>query len=583
MKHSVFKTWPLLGLGIVALLAVGCSDDDDNGNPAGPGGGGMADSTTFQLVNQNVDMFDFESIGNSIEITNAGLEQAFPTLFNSPKGKTLSGRALGADSIIVNSNLSYTDGGDWHVFVGSVSITDTEEGVTLTYEVIDSVQFRMDATVLQEPNDSVNTIETRKHFDWWRSPDSLVYGDGSHALVVGLEPDPADSSELLITLNGTADESTHLEFIEDGADCMLDFDAVQTLTNLQFSGADTGNSDCPSSGSATAGATIGLLCVSASDTLQVNASWTVTTTVLQNGDLQVVYDDGTTTWTVTTTCEEAQSGGKDNGDLSDENIEAVFSLFSQHEQRDTELLSVIGLVGDSVFSPSSSQSPRDRSRLPGRSLGADTAVTTLVYNEGSGYWVFTYQDFSEEELAASSVSSLTASDSVKFYVGENAVQYPASPEVVTKIHTAGSLVEDHGSLGLVAVTQDYEITGEPLTGETMIVNGTSVLQINGNGLLDPVCMSQVTADAMKTSVHYDIADLSVFCPPDGQIDWTSRVYLNCPDTTDTLMIDDLWSVQIVYDNPEVHVTAENSTTRWVQTDTCVIFAQRLSSPFEPNR
>jgi len=294
----------LLGLGLfasIALVAAGCADDD---NPTGSGGNGgsTSDTTSMAQVSEHVGTFDFESIGNSIEITSAGLEQAFPTVFGADQRRGVTARSLSADSVIIESSYSYTQDGDWHIISMDVTLVDTEDGVDLSATVTDSIRFTMDGSVVVDPTSAeFNGVETRKHFEWWRNLDSLAYGTGQHDLSIGVTVDSTDSSTI-ITLNGNATESTHAEFGDDTTDCVVDVEASQTLTELVFTDNEAGDDDCPISGSAMASAAIDLLCTSATDTLSIEDSWTVTTTVLQGGDIRVTFDNGRVTWSVTDTC-----------------------------------------------------------------------------------------------------------------------------------------------------------------------------------------------------------------------------------------------------------------------------------------
>jgi len=564
--------WPLaaLLLALAALFAAGCSDDD---NPTGNTGGTNADSTSFTRVNQQVETFDFESVGNSIDITGAALEQTWPSVFNAPGKRMADGKALAADSIVLGGTFDYTHDGDWHIFTMQVTIVDTEKGAEFGYSVVDSVRFRLDQTIVADPTTDFNTVDDRKHFDWWRNPDSLMYGTGMHVLEVALDQNPADSS-LIVTINGQCNENTHAEWVDDGADCETDVVAQQTITDLEFMDSGPGDGDCPSAGSASATASVHLLCTKMNDTLEVNNNWEVTTTILENGDIQVFFDNGTVTWTVTTDCAGAQSGGKNEGDGEDPAFQEVLGFVEGHEYWDLLLMNVMYSTADSVLNtPPAAGKWKDYAGT--YSLGADeTTVVSIEYHEVSGYWVTSLVDTSYD-TTESTVDVITVTDSIKLFEGETPMQYP-TPANVTKILKSGSITFAQPGSGMATIMHNYVITGHPFVeDDTMYVDGHSQLSYGTDGVDGDGCTVDITANAVKDNIGYPVP-LSLFeCLQDGQIDWTADVNLYCSNETDTLQVNDLWAVQITFAAPYLYITAENSTSRWVVNESCgVVTAPR---------
>jgi len=295
----------------VILSVVGCGDDNNST------GSNLVVGDTSSARFQAADSFLGEaSLGDAMSVSSdlsAGLlNSQFPGWNGTSSPKTLPrNSSVMGDTTIVSID-SYTFLNGWHIFSFSAAVM---VGVD-TFAIVngsDSVQVLAGGTAQQIPDSTSNEIRIRNHFDWTLAGDTAGFR-GDHSLDV-LEDSLA--SVPIIKINATIDQSVFEDFTvnpltDSAAVCFLRVDFSGNINNMTFALDTMGDAEnCPMRGSMKLTANMALNCAAiiTPDSLDVNGTWTVNSTVLTNGEIRTQFSDGTTSWTVTEPCDPTQGLG----------------------------------------------------------------------------------------------------------------------------------------------------------------------------------------------------------------------------------------------------------------------------------
>ncbi|RME27481.1 MAG: hypothetical protein D6800_05035 [Candidatus Zixiibacteriota bacterium] len=304
MKRLLFLTALCASVALL-VFAAGCSDSN---NSTGPGQVGDTTDPGFQKATGFMqDAQADDAMDNTMELSTTLLNTQFPNWgASSPLRGRLQSTAADTISVIVG-NYSYQNG--WHIFTFSATvIVGVDTAASLSG--IDSVRVRSNGMVLNPPDSTLDELNIRAHLDTVIARGDSATFDGSafHSMDLTLDQ-PIDP--LTLTINATISQSMMATVdVNSGTDSAATCDVTvsfdQNVNNVVLPMDSTGEPlECPTSGSRTTTATLGVSCnaTNSLDSLHIDGTWTVTETVLTNGDIKIDYSDGTTTWSVTEACD----------------------------------------------------------------------------------------------------------------------------------------------------------------------------------------------------------------------------------------------------------------------------------------
>lgn len=257
-----------------------------------PGGAAVDSSMVVDIINGE-DAFNniFKSLDMSISLLDS-IPQA-----PSKVAGSLKSLSDGEDITITAIN-SYSYENGWHIFDFTADVVDPFYNDTVFVNGIDSIQLLMGSTPVQYPTgtESFNSITQHAHAGYTQSWND-DYGAVHHLVGVSIDSSPTDT---IITIGGTANDTVSASFDTDMMSCGLDVSFNQTISSLTMSVMD--NSGCPSSGSVTTAAEIGMACSGQNGDFNYNEYMTVSAVVNNDGSITVTYESSNLNFTVTETC-----------------------------------------------------------------------------------------------------------------------------------------------------------------------------------------------------------------------------------------------------------------------------------------
>ena len=211
-----FWTALALGLGAVAMVAMGCSDSDSEGNPLTAGDNNDPD---FQFVEQEVFDNAFDGIDVSLELS--------MLLIDSIPGAAPTRLQLGADAAfegeftLTSYNYNYTNG--WHVFQVTGYVVERFPVDTFDLVGINSIQILADGVPQSEPDETTDGFDYDADFDVWSraSSDSL---SANHSVQVQI----VEGLTFVMEINGTLLETVRFTHSEQSGSC--DVNVQSSLT-----------------------------------------------------------------------------------------------------------------------------------------------------------------------------------------------------------------------------------------------------------------------------------------------------------------------------------------------------------------
>ena len=254
----------------------------------------QASSTTIESFAFNNSAFDYLDI--------FGDELGAPA--SVPRFGPRFARVAGRVDTILSFSLAVDSINWWYIFSAYVQHGND------TASVIDSIQYRTwgaPRPALDE--DTVDEVRTRVHFVVIAHPDvTPVYKatgtgprherfEGQWAGWQRLDLTNLNQAQITANLTG-ADSVTGVASDDSARSCDIDVRLSKAATDVVI---DTANSNCPLSGSMSAGGSLTLGCSGPAGTLTFGGSWNAS--VVFHGDVQNwVFVNNTTRWERTTTC-----------------------------------------------------------------------------------------------------------------------------------------------------------------------------------------------------------------------------------------------------------------------------------------
>jgi len=206
------------------------------------------------------------------------------------------------DAVFDSVSYTYTNG--WHVFTFDGYVVDISTLDTTDISGTDSVQILAAGSPLAEFDSTVDAMKIRAEMD--------ISARGGNAVLAGVQrfdiTDMTSDSTVPVTLNGTMSETADLSFADSAGSCDMNLDNSVSVDNVVIV---LESDECPRSGSMSAVTTVNVSCAGQGDnggtfSLNVNDTWHVTAT-FDNGTMTTVFNNSTTTWTVTDTCNSGQA------------------------------------------------------------------------------------------------------------------------------------------------------------------------------------------------------------------------------------------------------------------------------------
>lgn len=239
------------------------------------------------------------------------------------------------------------------------------------------------------------------------------------------------------------------------------------------------------------------------------------------------------------------------------------------------MMSLAFEVADTVINhPDYPNAPRRF--LPDMQLGSLQGDSVLLtYHANSQYWYFYTHSIS-------GVDTSFIIDSIQFLHATGPVQWPDSA-LVTGIRNGLNVVMNTPVNAFSwVVNQDITMMGD--------LPGYGDVEIDGSQTVDVGFQESDTTDTctvlfdMSTTFTDLLMNLEVMdyggCPTGGTIVHSGDINLSCTSGDSSYAYNDFWNVTEVFSGTLITVTFENSTTRWMYTDTCMPPTVRSGGPFD---
>lgn len=291
MKRLLFLGVPLM-LGVLLALVSGCDSDKDSTGPTNKATGDPEDpifqtaDSVFEGCNEITEGILF----SVVEYTD--MVFSFDTSQSSPKQGFYPGTCLGvtADSFlyVYHANSQY-----WYFYFGYWDTTTSE---TLSITMEDSMQFLHGSTPVQWPDSALLTgVKAGQSINI----SSVGEGSASANQNVTITGDIPGMGDIVLTGYGQVNVDVSCDDPQGSCDASLDM--THTISNLQLNLTDVMQDGCPTAGTIRHSGSISIECTG-DTSLTFSDSWIVTQTY-SSDIITTVFENSTTKWTVTGTCE----------------------------------------------------------------------------------------------------------------------------------------------------------------------------------------------------------------------------------------------------------------------------------------
>jgi hypothetical protein len=245
------------------------------------------------------------------------------------------------------------------------------------------------------------------------------------------------------------------------------------------------------------------------------------------------------------------------GDLNDPAFQAIRYGLAIPVWSADMMMNIGFMVGDSVFRHP--DNPGARSIWVESALGAAADSIFLTYHDDSHYWYLYYRDID-------GTTTMVVEDSVQFLHGSTPEQWPDSTQW-TRVNMGGSLeLVDEGN-GNISAGQIVSITRSLTTPDNAVINGSQVIDAEISYAESGVsCEYALGMTGTYTNLAVNIQE-EAECPSSGTYLYHGSASIECTGEQ-AFSYDDTWTVTMAYTGDSVRTTFENSTTRWVLTESC---------------
>jgi hypothetical protein len=264
-------------------------------------------------------------------------------------------------------------------------------------------------------------------------------------------------------------------------------------------------------------------------------------------------------------CDEDDPAGpteKQTGDLNDPEFQQMMASMDAGELYISMLQDDIFDVIDAVFAGGLQGVSGDRQH-PVTVTGVDADSVYLVYHETSQYWYWYLQAI---EPSDADTLTVTIIDSVQFLHVAGPVQWPDSA-LVTGIRT-GALLHMISTLGNeIEAAQLLTVMGDIVDKGDITLNGTQSIDMS---FVADSCAVIMDLGTSANAVVMNLAHVdSSGCPESGAFSHQGTMGIACTGQGG-LNFSDSWTVvQTFTGNDTFSVVAENTTTRWRYSGSCI--------------
>ena len=264
-------------------------------------------------------------------------------------------------------------------------------------------------------------------------------------------------------------------------------------------------------------------------------------------------------------CDEDDPAGPADKQIGDVNNPAFQQLMASMETSELYtgmLLDDIFDVLDAVFEEAAPGVSGDRSH-PFAVTGIEADSVSLVYHATSQYW-FWY--LHSESGTALDTLAMTIIDSVQFLHADGPVQWPDST-LLTGIHTGAFLEMVSGADNEIEASQLLTVMGDIVNRGDITLNGAQSIDLLfvADSCTVTMDMSTTATEVVVNLAHVDTAG----CPESGAFQHQGTVGIECTGQG-ALNFNDTWTVVQTFTGDDMFaIVAENSTTRWTYSGSCL--------------
>lgn len=272
-------------------------------------------------------------------------------------------------------------------------------------------------------------------------------------------------------------------------------------------------------------------------------------------------------------------GGLAAGDTSDPAYDAIEGAVGSVGDISGELLGLVDVMIDTLRGMPSWQG------APSASPSADTMDFDSFYvafHANSNFWYF-YASSVDTAWATDTngvdyiadIMTTVVEDSLRFRQGSSYVQFPDTSQV-NQI-TFGVLMTVSSESGMIdmTVSQRMFIDGGFFNDSTVTMDGTAAYDVAMSFF---GCDFGFDMDLTITNVTFDMSSPSQECPSSGSLGLDGMSGITCTNGDSTVSESDYYSIEQTFNGTSVTIVAEDATTRWEVTESCVGGA---ASPNEP--
>lgn len=529
---------------IISLVGVwGCSVDNDDDNPAGPGDGTELEGNEFVE-----DFLGDEAIQMAQSQAMLSLELADGIITPSGAPSRFKPYANTSDSISIVIGSQVIEG-DW--FVMSVTATITNENDlggtdTVYFTGTDSLRFENAGGYTTTPDSNITGLDARSHHNARIISNSDSVIAGSHnAFEFSMQPDDD------ILVGATAHDTLSLYVSNDTASCEFTAATNQTWTDALFTSAVIENDECPPSGTIGLNSSVSAECANDNTSVNVNGSWLISVT-FNDGLATVSYTSGDNQWSVTDTCGTGGGGGELIADS------AYIAEFENHVDGDTR-----NGLGNSIMATLSFLAIFDTTLHPFGDGELFIDPESVTYEYDAGWFIFTFDIYDtlsfysyggSDSILVTEYDYISGIDSVRIFDNGIAQANPTSSADSIEARTNYTYSAHNTLEEQVAVKSRHYcyITGTPWGGDTYVINanGTdSTLGYFQQYSGDAVCTLTVNSMNIFSNVA---VDLSTFtgegdgCPSSGAEITYSTIGFSCQSGTGDLDYNGIWNISTIF-------------------------------------
>ncbi len=559
MKKAFGGLFVLLSLTAMLVL-VGCGKEKTT--PTQPGD---PNSPTYELFSgefKNVDSLVVQMFGNTFVLMDS-ITTSTPT---SPRFRS---------PIASPAAVTWV----WSEAVQSWICTASETTDSATVSIVDTIKFWQGATVVQWPN--LNSLTQMTNHYWMTV--SATGGDGGTAhLLTTVVFTGGIHRVLTIDASGAIDgsfdhtgtrnnDTTHcngtMAFTVAADSLILDFDDLWNDSGL----------NCPMAGKLDFTGSVSLVCTGAGAG-SVSGNWTVGET-FDNGQMTLVYSNGTNSWTATETCgSEPFETGTDSA-FVDHYFDGPdqFTIAFQTLDVSIALIDSVPAVG------APARSRKQASMLGDHEIIIISAVTSYTYS--AGWHIFNFSALVVDTVL-DDTTFVAGVDSLQIYSQTNLVQFPSGMDGVDQLRERMHAGWDQSSgVNWGRINHSSIVTATGVGADTTLSLSGTVHDTIYTDMGGEAGSCNITTVINETVSNLALPSANTLgCPLSGEVVVSAEFDAHCDAgelTTGPFDYHGTWTVNATV-NPDLTITRTltGGNFHWETTHECI---QGASAPFWSGR